>query len=481
MAEEVQFKRALNLVDSTSIVVGSMIGSGIFIVSADMARILGSPGWLLIVWLITGFMTITAALSYGELAGMMPKAGGQYVYLREAYNPMIGFLFGWTMFTVIQTGTIAAVAMAFAKFTGVLIPWFSADNVLFSLWGLKINTPQLLAISTVILLTIINLKGIRLGKYVQNFFTFTKISALALVLIAGLLIAKNFDALSVNLSYFWDAAKFTDGAMTPISGWVLIGALGTAMVGSLFSADAWNNITFAAGEVVNPKKNIPLSLFLGTSIVILLYILANLVYLSILPLRGAETGISVIERGIQFASSDRVGTAALEILLGGSASAIMAIFILFSTFGCNNGLILAGSRIYYAMSKDKLFFKSASELNKNGVPSKAMILQCIWTCLLCLSGTYGDLLDYVVFAVLIFYVLTIIGVYILRIRKPNEERPYKAFGYPVLPAIYVILAIAVIIILLINKPNYTIPGLIIVLTGLPVYFIWKATTKKREV
>ena len=480
MAEEVQFKRALNLLDSTSIVIGSMIGSGIFIVSADMARILGSPGWLLVVWLITGFMTIVAALSYGELAGMMPKAGGQYVYLREAYNPLIGFLYGWTMFMVIQTGTIAAVAMAFAKFSGVLIPWFSANNILLHIGTVKINTVQILAISTVIILTIINLKGIRLGKYVQNFFTFAKIGALALVLIAGLFVVKNFDSMSVNLTYFWSAIQFNDGNFIPLTGFALVGALGTAMVGSLFSADAWNNITFAAGEVINPKKNIPLSLFFGTLTVTVIYLLANIVYLNILPLRGVEGGASVIERGIQFASQDRVGTAALEMLLGGSAAMIMAIFILFSTFGCNNGLILAGSRIYYAMSKDNLFFRGASKLNRNGVPAQALLLQCIWTCLLCLSGTYSDLLDYVVFAVLIFYVLTIGGIFVLRRRKPDEERPYRAFGYPVIPAIYIILAIAVIIILLINKPDYTIPGLIIVLTGVPVYYVWKILTTRNN-
>ena len=475
MSEQKQFVRALTLMDSTAIVIGSMIGSGIFIVSADMSRLLGSPGWLIIAWLITGTMTLIAALSYGELAGMMPKAGGQYVYLREAFNPLTGFLYGWTMFMVIQTGTIAAVAMAFAKFTGVLIPWFAPDNYLIKFGFLKVNTLQLLGISSIALITFINLKGIKLGKIVQNSFTFTKIAALAGVLLAGFILVKPFQAWSVNTNYFWDAVT-TSG--TPITGLALIAAIGTAMVGSVFSSDAWNNITFTAGEVINPKRNIPLSLFFGTLIVTVIYISVNFVYLNILPLRGIESGAGVIEKGIQYASQDRVGTAALQALMGASGAVLMAIFIMISTFGCNNGLILAGSRIYYAMALDGLFFKSSAKLNSNGVPAKSMIFQAIWCSLLCLSGTYGDLLDYVVFAALLFYIMTISGIFILRRKQPDAERPYKAFGYPFLPALYIILATVMMIVLLIYKPLYTWPGLMIVLLGLPVYYIWIKMGKK---
>lgn len=480
MSEQKQFKRALNLLDSTAIVVGSMIGSGIFIVSADMARTLGSPGWLLIAWLITGLMTIFAALSYGELAGMMPKAGGQYVYLRESYNPLVGFLYGWTMFMVIQTGTIAAVAMAFAKFTGVIIPWFSSSKLIIHFGFIKFSTEQLLAIASIVILTTINLRGIKLGKIVQNSFTFTKVIALVIILAGGLIALNNIGSWQANISYFWEAASFRNGTWESITGFALVAALGSAMVGSLFSSDAWNNITFTAGEVINPKRNIPLSLFFGTLLVTIMYLFANLVYLYILPLRGIESGLTVMERGIQFASQDRVGTAALEMLMGSSAAIVMSLFIMFSTFGCNNGLILAGSRIFYAMSKDKLFFKSAGEINTRGVPAKALVFQAFWASLLCLSGTYSQLLDYVVFAVLIFYVLTIIGIFILRRKKPDAERPYKAFGYPVIPAVYILLATIIMFILLVHKPDYTWPGLIIVLLGIPVYFIWSKIYSKQK-
>lgn len=480
MTEQKEFKRALNLIDSTAIVVGSMIGSGIFIVSADMARTLGSPGWLLIAWLITGLMTIFAALSYGELAGMMPKAGGQYVYLRESYNPLVGFLYGWTMFMVIQTGTIAAVAMAFAKFTGVIIPWFSSDNLIVHIGFIKLSTEQILAIASIVILTIINLRGIKLGKIVQNSFTFTKVIALVIILAGGFIALNNIGSWQTNLSYFWEPANYRNGTWESITGFALVAALGSAMVGSLFSSDAWNNITFTAGEVINPKRNIPLSLFFGTLLVTIVYLFANLVYLYILPLRGLESGATVMERGIQFASQDRVGTAALEMLMGSYAAIVMSLFIMFSTFGCNNGLILAGSRIFYAMSKDKLFFKSAGELNSRGVPAKALIFQAFWASLLCLSGTYSQLLDYVVFAVLIFYVLTIIGIFILRKKEPDAERPYKAFGYPVVPSVYILLATIIMFILLVNKPDYTWPGLIIVLLGIPVYFIWNKIFSKQK-
>ncbi|MDQ1266770.1 MAG: basic amino acid/polyamine antiporter, family, partial [Bacteroidota bacterium] len=457
--------------DSTSIVVGSMIGSGIFIVSADMARQLGSPGWLLIAWILTGFMTLFAALSYGELAAMFPKAGGQYVYLREAYNPLVGFLYGWTMFLVIQTGTIAAVAVAFGKFAGVLFPWFSEKNILIDFVFLKINSLQLIAIISLIVLTLINLTGIRIGKIVQNFFTFSKTLALFGLIILGFFFFNHSFAIEANSKIFWEALSLSNGSAVPLGGGALLAAVCMAMVGSLFSSDAWNNITFTAGEVINPKRNIPVSLFLGTLIVTLIYILVNIIYLNILPLRGIESGSNDIERGIMYATNDRVGTAAMSLVIGNYAAIIMAVFIMVSTFGCNNGLILAGARIYYAMAKDNLFFKKAGELNSGKVPGTALTAQCIWTAVLCLTGTYSDLLDYVVFSVLIFYVLTIAGIFVLRKTKPNTERPYKAFGYPYVPVIYIIFAFIIMTVLLLYKPKFTWPGLFIVLLGIPVYYI----------
>jgi APA family basic amino acid/polyamine antiporter len=472
------FKRSLGLFDSTMIVIGSMIGSGIFIVSADIGRTVGAPGVLLLVWVITGIMTVIAALSYGELAGMMPQVGGQYAYLREAYNPFIAFLYGWTLFLVIQTGTIAAVAVAFAKFTGVLIPWFSEQHVLLSLGTFRVTAAQILAIASVLFLTYINTRGLQEGKMVQNIFTSTKIIALLGLILLAFVAGQHTSALGANIGSFWNAAwtQVANGkivSITPLSGWMLVSAMGVAMVGSLFSADAWNNITFTAGEVAHPKKNIPLSLALGTGTVILIYILANIGYLMLLPLTGSPEATDAAGRGVQFAVSDRVGTAAASMVFGESAAVIMALMIMVSTFGCNNGLILAGARVYYAMAKDGVFFKNAGMLNNKSVPSAALIVQCIWTCLLCLSGTYGDLLDYVVFAVLLFYILTIVGIFILRIKQPDAERPYKAFGYPIVPALYIILASAISIDLLIFKPQYTWPGLGIVLLGIPVYFLWK--------
>lgn len=473
-----EFKRGLGLLDSTMLVIGSMIGSGIFIVSADIGRTVGAPGYLLLVWLITGVMTVIAALSYGELAGMMPHVGGQYAYLREAYNPFIAFLYGWTLFLVIQTGTIAAVAVAFAKFTGVLIPWFSEKNILLSLGNFHITAAQILAITSVALLTYINMHGLKEGKIVQNIFTSTKIIALLGFVFFAFFVGQNAFALAANINIFWKATwtQIANGkilSITPISGWMLLSAIGVAMVGSLFSADAWNNITFTASEVANPKRNIPLSLALGTGTVILIYLLANIGYLLVLPLTGSPDAVEALGRGIQFAASDRVGTAAASVIFGESAAVIMAIMIMISTFGCNNGLILAGARVYYAMAKDGLFFKSAGILNTKSVPGIALIVQCIWTCILCLSGTYGDLLDYVVFAVLLFYVLTVVGIFILREKRLNVERTYKAFGYPIVPAIYILLAAAISINLLIFKPQYTWPGLGIVVLGIPVYFVWK--------
>lgn len=472
------FKQELRLFDSTMIVIGSMIGSGIFIVSADIARTVGSPGYLLLVWLITGIITVIAALSYGELAGMMPQAGGQYVYIREAYNPLIGFLFGWTLFLVIQTGTIAAVAVAFAKFTAVLIPWFSERNILFAVFGLKISAAQLLAIVSIVVLTYINVNGIRNGKFVQDLFTVTKIAALAGIILLGIFITRNSDAISANFKQTWNASwtHIKDGkiiSVEQLSGVMIFAAIGAAMVGSLFASIAWENITFTAGEVVNPKRNIPLSLALGTGIVTILYLFANVAYIFVLPVKGSPDGVDVMTRGIQFAASDRVGTAAAIEAFGESAAVIMALLIMISTFGCNNGLILAGARVYYAMAKDKLFFKSVGILNKKSVPGKALIIQAVWASLLCLSGTYGDLLDYVVMAVLIFYIMTIAAVFVLRKKKPDVKRPYKTLGYPLIPAFYIVVAIAICVDLLIFKPTFTWRGIIIVIIGIPIYFIWK--------
>ncbi len=478
------FKRELKLLDSTMIVIGSMIGSGIFIVSADMSRTLGSPGYLLLTWLITGVITVIAALSYGELAGMMPHVGGLYAYLREAYNPLLGFLYGWTSFLVIQTGTIAAVAVAFAKFTSVLIPGLGESNILLTVAGLKISAAQVLAIASIALLTYINMRGVRQGKLVQNFFTITKTLALIGLIILGILVGRNVIAMHVNFADFWNATwtHISGGKITlvqSLSGPMLLAAIGVASVGSLFSSDAWYDITFAAGEVVNPRKTIPLSLLFGTLTVTVLYILANVAYIFTLPLLGSPSGHGVIAQGIQFAADDRVGTAAASMIFGAPAAIIMALLIMISTFGCNNGLILAGPRVYYAMAKDKVFFKKVGDLNKKSVPGAALVVQGVWASLLCLSGTYSDLLDYVIFAVLIFFILTIAGIFVLRKKRPDAERPYKAFGYPLLPGLYILIAAAICIDLLIFKPAYTWPGLLIVLIGIPVYFGWKSIMGRR--
>ena len=469
------FKHELGLFDSTMIVIGSMIGSGIFIVSSDIARSVGSAGLLLVVWLIAGVITLIAALSYGELAAMMPKAGGQYVYLCEAYNPLVGFLYGWTLFLIIQSGTIAAVAVAFAKFTGVLVPGLGTNNVLITLLGLKISAGQLLAIFTISILSFINIKGLKHGKLVQNIFTTAKIVSISGLIVLGIFVGANSHAISANFTNIWNGQWLHMSVgkiewIEQLSGFSVIIAIGVAMVGSLFSSDAWNNITFTAGEVKNPKRNIPLSLLIGTLTVTIIYMLVNVSYLLVLPLRGNPNGTNITSLGIQFAAEDRVATAAANIFLGEPAVIIMAVLIMISTFGCNNGLILAGARVYYAMAKDNLFFKKVGLLNKNSVPANALIIQAVWASILCLSGTYGQLLDYVIFAVLIFYMLTIAGVFILRKKKPKAERPYKAFGYPFLPALYILLAAAISIILLIYKPQYTWPGLIIVLLGIPVYY-----------
>jgi len=474
-----EFKRRLNVFDSTMLVMGSMIGSGIFIVSADMARDLRSPGLLLLAWGITGLVTVIAALSYGELAAMMPHAGGIYVYLREAYKPLYGFLYGWTLFLVIQTGTIAAVGMAFAKYLGVVFPWIGEENILFNLGFVKFSTTHLIAIASIIILTWVNMRGVEEGKWVQNVFTFLKAAILVVFIIIGLWILKGTSIISQNPQGVWNTSMQQNGQMVSLTGFALVATMGTAMVGSLFSADAWYNVTFASAEVIRPKHTIPISLFIGTLLVCLIYVLVNLVYVKALPLRGSAGADTVLGRGIQYAAEDRVGTAAMFQILGKPAEIIMALVVVISTFGCNNGIILTGARVYYAMAQDGLFFKKIGTLNRHNVPAFGLIVQGIWGVLLCLSGTYSDLLDYVIFAVLIFNVLIISAIFILRIKRPEAERPYRAFGYPVLPALYVLFSFFIMILLLIYKPNYTWPGLILVVVGIPVFYIWKRKNKSK--
>src|SRR5437870_1090886 len=492
-----KFVRGLGLLDSTMLVAGSMIGSGIFIVSADIGRLVGSAGWLLFVWAVTGALTLTAALSYGELAAMMPRAGGQYVYLREAYGPLWGFLYGWTLFLVIQTGTIAAVAVAFSRFLGVFTSlispteWIVPPIILSRNYAISLSTQQLVAILIIVFLTIVNTRGLELGKLIQNVFTSAKTLSLLALIALGIFVGRNADALSANFTNFW-----MPGTVSPIKSDLSFiatvsatgGALGmliavcVAQVGSLFSADAWNNITFTAGEVREPRRNIPLSLAMGTGLVITLYLLANVAYLFVLPLDK-----------IQHAPDDRVGTAAMEVMFGGAGAAIMAVAIMISTFGCCNGLILAGARVYYAMAQDGLFFKATARLNSKHVPAVALVLQGIWTALLVLPRTrnvdsatgavtygnlYSNLLDYIIFAALIFYVLTIAGVFVLRRKRPEAERPYLALGYPILPALYMVGATAIMVVLLAYRAQTTWPGLVIVLTGVPIYFLWKFFGKK---
>ncbi|MEN6560502.1 MAG: amino acid permease [Acidobacteriota bacterium] len=470
------FKREMSLFDAMMIVIGAMIGSGIFIVSADIARTVGSPGLLILVWVITGLVTVIGALSYGELAGMMPHAGGLYVYLREAYSPLIGFLYGWTTFLVIQTGTIAAVGVAFAKFTGLLVPWFSEKHILATVLGLRISAAQVLAIASIVVLTWLNMRGVRTGKTIQGVFTVTKTAALAGLILLGFFVGANAAAIKANFGAFWKAswthmAGGQIASVEPLTGLMLLAAIGAAMVGSLFASDAWYTVTYIAGEVKNPKRNIPLSLVLGAGTVVLLYVLANIAYVLILPVHGSPDAAGVMGRGIQFASFDRVGTATAEMIFGPAAAVIMAVLIMIATFGCNNGLILSGARVYYAMARDGLFFTATGRLNRKAVPGTALVVQCVWASLLCLSGTYSDLLDYVVFAVLIFFVLVVSGIFILRKKRPEWERPYKAWGYPVVPALYVLLSAAIAVDLLIFKSKYTLPGLLIVLLGIPVYLV----------
>lgn len=466
--EQNEMKRELGLLDATLVVAGSMIGSGIFIVAADITRNVGSGGWLIAVWLITGLMTLIAALSYGELSAMFPKAGGQYVYLKEAYNPLVGFLYGWSFFAVIQTGTIAAVGVAFSKFTAYLWPEVSEDLILFTMGSFKISSAQVLAIATIILLTYINTKGVKGGKMIQTSFTLTKLLSLFGLIIFGFIMLKP-DIWTSNWENAWTMQKLnSDGTFQSLTIAAALGAIAAAMVGSIFSSDAWNNVTFIAGEIRNPKKNIGLSLFLGTMIVTIIYVLANMVYLAVLPLEE-----------IAYADKDRVAVAASSVIFGNLGTVIIALMIMVSTFGCNNGLILAGARVYHTMANDGLFFKKTATLNKHAVPEFGLWLQCLVASALCLSGKYGDLLDMISFVVVIFYVLTILGIYILRVKNPDAERPYKAFGYPFLPALYILMGISFCILLIIYKPNFTWPGLIIVLTGVPIYYMWKSMDKKK--
>ncbi|PVY43080.1 APC family permease [Pontibacter virosus] len=479
--KESGFKREITLFDAIMIVTGGMIGSGIFIVTADISRAVVSPGNMLLVWVLSGFLTMVGAISYGELSSMFPKVGGQYVYLKEAYNKMVAFLYGWTLFLVIQTGVIAAVGVAFARFTGVLIPWFSESNVLFSLGSFNFTSVQLLAIASILYLTYINSRGVKSGKLIQNIFGSTKLIALFGLILFGLLFGINDTAVQANFSDFWGSAAAASGASeAPPVGMALITAIGIAMVGALFSADSWNNIGFSGDEIVNPKRTIVLSMVIGSAIVMGLYLIINLVYLLVLPLNGDPNATDVMAQGIKYASNDRVATAVAEVIGGYPATVGIAILIMISTFGCNNGAILSGARVYYAIAKDGLFFEKMGHLNKNGVPAAALWLQCAWACLLCLSGTYNDLLDYVIFAVMLFYILTIIGVFVLRVRRPDLKRPYKAFGYPILPALYVLIASGICIILLVYKPVYTWPGLIIVALGIPVYYFFGSKFKKES-
>lgn len=477
------FVRALGLLDSTMIVAGSMIGSGIFIVTGGISKQVGSPGWLLVVWLVTGFLTMMGALCYGELAAMMPKAGGQYVYLREAFSPLWGFLYGWTLFLVIQTGTIAAVAVGFARYLGVLVPAIGEDKYIIapkaitSNYAISVSTAQVVGLLLILLLTFMNTRGLRLGKLVQNTFTITKIGALLGLIFLGVLVGWRADVVHANFGNFWSVRGQLDdfgGGLTAAAGFGLFVGICVAQTGSLFSADAWNNITFTAGEVKDPKRNIPLSLAFGTGIVITLYLLANIAYLVTLPFEKIQ-------------GADRVATDTMNAIFSGRGSVIMAVGIMISTFGCNNGLILAGARAYYAMARDGLFFKAVGRLNHKHVPLWGLIVQGIWAAVLILPRTikhdaagnvtygnlYGNLLDYVISAALIFYILTIAGIFRLRQTKPEAERPYKAFGYPIVPALYIVGAAVILIVLFVYQTATTWPGLIIVLTGIPVYFIWR--------
>ena len=488
--------QSLGLFSSTAIVIGSMIGSGIFIVDADIARGTDSPALYLGAWVVTAILTIIGALSYGELAAMMPKAGGQYVYLREALGPLWGFLFGWTLFLVIQTGTIAAVCVAFGKFLGVFFPVISTTHWLWHIahvpalqvgpmvlgnMEIGVSTANLTGIAIVVLLAIVNIFGVRLGALIQNVFTSAKAFALAALILLAFTLGRSATAWTANFgpggSHFWQNAGWSSlhpvqvGVGGPIALVNVFVILAVVQVGSLFSADAWNNITFTAGEVKNPKRNLPLSLILGTGFVLTVYFLVSLGYLLVLPMHGDPNGATVAARGIQFAAEDRVATAALAQIFHSGGAWLMAAAILISTFGCANGMTLAGARVYYAMSRDGLFFKSVGKLHpRYKTPVAGLLVQAAWTVVLCISGSYSQLLDYIIFAELVFYILTIVGLFVLRFKRPDAPRPYKALGYPVLPALYVAMASGICVVLLRYKPQYTWPGLVLVLLGIPVYF-----------
>lgn len=468
------FKPTLSLFDATMVVAGSMIGSGIFIVSADITRNVGSAGWLIAVWLITGFMTLTAAMSYGELSAMFPKAGGQYVYLKEAFNPLAGFLYGWSFFAVIQTATIAAVGVAFSKFIAYLVPELGNNYLLFNIGALKVHSGQLLAIAIIIILTFINSRGIKEGKLIQTVFTSAKLIALFGLILFGFILVKD-SFWSSNMATGFTAMQdmgvdkkgIVPSGWQPIGGAALLGAIAAAMTGSIFSSDAWNNVTFIAGEIKNPKRNIGLSLFLGTLIVTIIYVCTNLMYLNVLPLNE-----------VAFAADDRVAVAAANKIFPDFGTKLIALLIMVSTFGCNNGLVLAGARVYYTMANDGLFFKKAGKLNAASVPGYALWIQCVVAGAWCLSGRYGDLLDMISFVVVVFYILTIAGIFILRKKRPDAERPYKAFGYPILPALYILLGLGFCILLVLYKPAFVWPGLIIVAAGIPIYYIAVANKNK---
>ena len=465
---EIKNKPTLSLLDTTLLVAGSMIGSGIFIVSSDMARTVGGSGWLLVCWLLTGVLTLFAALSYGELAGMMPKAGGQYVYIKKAFGSLTAFLYGWTVFLVIQTGVIAAVAVAFAKYVGVFVPFFNEDNVLLQVSTFKLTYAQLLAIVSIAFLTFINSRGVQNGKMIQRVFTLAKLIALFGLIIVGIYAGFTRNIFSENFADAWKSSTTNGSITTALSGGAIWVAVGVAMIGSLFSSDAWNNVTFIAAEIKEPHKNIPRGLMLGTFIVTVIYILANVAYLCLLPIHD-----------IQNAPHDRVGAAAMATVMNGNTAVYaMAGLIIISTFGCNNGLIMAGARLFQAMAADKLFFKKAENNNKHNVPGYALLIQGMWASTLCLSGSYGDLLEYATFASLLFYMVTITGVFVLRKKEPDTPRPYKALGYPIIPFLYILLTALICIDLVYNKPDNTIRGLIIVALGIPVYyFIQKQRAK----
>jgi len=467
-------KRSLNLFDTIMIVSGSMIGSGIFIVTADMTRVLGSPFWVLMCWVISGVITLFAALSYGELAGMMPDAGGQFIYLKRAYGKLTSFVYGWTVFTVIQTGVIAAVAVAFSRYVGVFIPFFDETHAVFSIGDFFVSTTQLLGVASIFFLTYLNTLGINNGKIIQRIFTSTKILALFGLIVLGFVVGYKSGYWQSNIALPFRNVV-SPQATESFSATALLSAIGVALIGSLFSSDAWNNVTFIAGEIKQPQKNIPLGLLIGVCIVTFLYILANVAYFMLLPALGTPEGQTIAARGIEYAQNDRVGSAAMFPVFGDVSSYLMALLIIISTFGCNNGLILSGARLFQAMAGEGLFFKSAAYVNANSVPSKALWLQAFWASVLCLSGSYGSLLDYCTFASLVFYIVTISALFYLRKKEPDTPRPYKAFGYPVIPALYILLAGAICIDLLIFKSRNTFLGLLIMAIGIPVYYFFSRT------